>query len=110
MQHHAASLPGLRWRSTGCNGFTLIELLVALSVMALMALLSWRSIDGTDESVGALNDGSVAGRPDVVLDRTDDEAIAVGVAARVDRIVWPFAPHPLFKSFITAAVNQSRLV
>ena len=28
------------------QGFTLIELLVALSVMALMALLSWRSIDG----------------------------------------------------------------
>ena len=27
------------------QGFTLIELLVALSVMALMALLSWRSID-----------------------------------------------------------------
>ena len=28
------------------NGFTLIELLVALSVMALLAVLSWRSIDG----------------------------------------------------------------
>lgn len=28
------------------RGFTLIELLVALSVMALMALLSWRGIDG----------------------------------------------------------------
>ena len=28
------------------RGFTLIELLVALSVMALLALLSWRSIDG----------------------------------------------------------------
>ena len=27
------------------NGFTLIELLVALSVMALLAVLSWRSID-----------------------------------------------------------------
>ncbi|MFM6985728.1 MAG: prepilin-type N-terminal cleavage/methylation domain-containing protein [Hydrogenophaga sp.] len=29
-----------------CNGFTLIEVLVALAVMALLALLSWRSIDG----------------------------------------------------------------
>ena len=28
------------------GGFTLIEVLVALSVMALMALLSWRAIDG----------------------------------------------------------------
>ena len=28
------------------RGFTLIELLVALSVMAVLALLSWRSIDG----------------------------------------------------------------
>lgn len=28
------------------SGFTLIELLVALSVMALLAVLSWRSIDG----------------------------------------------------------------
>ena len=33
-------------RPATCRGFTLIELLVALSVMALMALLSWRSIDG----------------------------------------------------------------
>ena len=28
------------------RGFTLIELLVAISVMALLAVLSWRSIDG----------------------------------------------------------------
>ncbi len=28
------------------KGFTLIELLIALSVMALMAILSWRSLDG----------------------------------------------------------------
>ena len=33
-------------RFVRCAGFTLIELLVALTVMALMALLSWRSIDG----------------------------------------------------------------
>lgn len=29
-----------------CTGFTLIELLVALSIMALMAVMSWRGIDG----------------------------------------------------------------
>ena len=34
--------PSLR----GCKGFTLIELLVAIAVMSMLALLSWRSIDG----------------------------------------------------------------
>lgn len=29
-----------------CAGFTLIELLVALSIMAILAMLSWRGIDG----------------------------------------------------------------
>lgn len=37
-------MPGCR--STPQRGFTLIELLVAMAVMALLALLSWRSIDG----------------------------------------------------------------
>jgi general secretion pathway protein J len=44
------------------RGFTLIELLVALSVMALMALLSWRSIDGMTRAQAA-----VAQRSDQVL-------------------------------------------
>ncbi len=35
---------GGAWASS--RGFTLIELLVALAVMAMLALLSWRSIDG----------------------------------------------------------------
>ena len=35
-----------RRSSRQAQGFTLIEVLVALSVMALMALLSWRAIDG----------------------------------------------------------------
>lgn len=33
-------------RRARLGGFTLIELLVAISVMALMAILSWRGIDG----------------------------------------------------------------
>ena len=33
-------------RPAPLRGFTLIEVLVALAVMALLALLSWRSIDG----------------------------------------------------------------
>ena len=28
------------------GGFTLIELMVAISIMALMAVLSWRGLDG----------------------------------------------------------------
>ena len=32
--------------ATSVRGFTLIELLVAISVMALIAILSWRGIDG----------------------------------------------------------------
>lgn len=35
----------MTWR-TRSQGFTLIELLVAIAVMAMLALLSWRSIDG----------------------------------------------------------------
>lgn len=33
-------------RPRGARGFTLIELLVAISVMALIAILSWRGLDG----------------------------------------------------------------
>lgn len=37
------------------RGFTLIELLVALSVMALLAVLSWRSIDGMTRAQAAVS-------------------------------------------------------
>lgn len=33
-----------------CRGFTLIELLVAISLMALMTVLSWRGLDGVSRS------------------------------------------------------------
>ena len=45
------------------KGFTLIELLVALAVMALLALLSWRGLDGmarAQEGVRERMDGVVA--------------------------------------------------
>ena len=45
-------------RPAGHHGFTLIELLVALSVMALMALLSWRSIDGMSRAQAAVSERS----------------------------------------------------
>ncbi len=34
------------------RGFTLIELLVAISIMAAMTLIAWRSVDGMTQSVG----------------------------------------------------------
>jgi general secretion pathway protein J len=37
-------------RATLCRGFTLIELLVAISLMALMTVLSWRGLDGISGS------------------------------------------------------------
>lgn len=37
-------------RATGCQGFTLIELLVAISLMALMTVLSWRGLDGVSRA------------------------------------------------------------
>lgn len=41
-------MPGQRpfWRPAQARGFTLIELLVALAVMALLAIVSWRGLDG----------------------------------------------------------------
>lgn len=36
-------MPGIRARS---GGFTLVELLVALSILAMLTLLSWRGLDG----------------------------------------------------------------
>lgn len=36
--------------ATGCRGFTLIELLLAISLMALMTLLSWRGLDGVSRA------------------------------------------------------------
>ena len=39
-------MPFLSRRQATQRGFTLIELLVALSIMAVMAVLSWRGLDG----------------------------------------------------------------
>ena len=39
-------MPFAQRRPSAQRGFTLIELLVALSIMAVMAVLSWRGLDG----------------------------------------------------------------
>ena len=45
MLRHGNVMKSCNQRST-ISGFTLIELLVAISVMALLAILSWRGLDG----------------------------------------------------------------
>ena len=40
----------MRVRSANLRGFTLIELLVAISIMALMAVLSWRGLDAMSQT------------------------------------------------------------
>jgi len=49
---------------TVARGFTLIELLVAISVMALMAVLSWRGLDGVS-------------RAQIQLQQRSDEVLAL---------------------------------
>jgi general secretion pathway protein J len=66
-----------RIRSCHC-GFTLIELLVALSVMALLALLSWRSIDGmakTQAQVSIRSDEALVLQASVAQFKFDLDAI-----------------------------------
>lgn len=43
-----------RHTARAASGFTLIELLVAISLMALMAALSWRALDGMTRAQSAL--------------------------------------------------------
>ena len=45
-EHRKAPSRGLDSGNHPSSGFTLIEVLVAISVMALMALMAWRGIDG----------------------------------------------------------------
>ena len=62
----------------GQRGFTLIELLVALSVMAVLALLSWRSIDGMAKvhaQVSARSDDSLALQASLAQFKFDLDAI-----------------------------------
>src|SRR3989339_801024 len=40
--------------TTSCRGFTLIELLLAISLMALMTVLSWRGLDGISRAQSRL--------------------------------------------------------
>ena len=66
------------------SGFTLVELLIALSVMALLALLSWRSIDGMSRA-------------------------QIGLSTRSDEILTLRASLSQFKSDLDAMTETPRV-
>jgi general secretion pathway protein J len=62
------------------RGFTLVELLVALVVMALLALLSWRGLDGmtrVQSQTKAYTDGVLALQAGLAQWQTDLDAVTV---------------------------------
>ncbi len=62
------------------NGFTLVELLVALVVMALLALLSWRGLDGmtrVQTQTQSHTDGVLALQAGLAQWQTDLDAISL---------------------------------
>jgi general secretion pathway protein J len=67
-------------RSPHQRGFTLVELLVALVIMALLALLSWRGLDGmtrVQSQTQANTDGVLALQAGLSQWQTDLDAIAL---------------------------------
>jgi general secretion pathway protein J len=87
LKHHGLMRSRL-WR-TPQSGFTLIELLVALSVMALLALLSWRSIDGMTRSLtdlGARSDEALTLQVSLAQFRSDLDAMAQ--LPRINSLDW----------------------
>ena len=86
---------GCRFGSSlrGPRGFTLIELLVALSLVAVIAVLSWRGIDAM-----ARAQQSTQQHTDEVL------ALQAGRVFQVAQIVRP-TPNPNFRR-VEAAVSE----
>lgn len=76
-------------------GFTLVELLVALSVMALMTLLSWRGLDGmwrVQSQTRERSDALMALQTGLAQWNADLDALASPPAAPANE---PDAPRPL---------------
>jgi len=84
------------------RGFTLIELLVAISVMALMAMLSWRGIDGMSRAQSQLQtraDDTLTLQVGLAQWRTDlDAMVSLPGTAALDwdgRVLRLTRRHPL---------------
>lgn len=81
------------------RGFTLIEVLVALSIMAMMALLTWQGIDGmtrAQEATRRYTDDVLALQAGLGQWRADLDAM----------MVWP-APEPTPTGSPSSAINRS---
>ena len=78
-------------RGRSALGFTLIELLVAISLMALMAALAWRGLDGMTRAQSQMRqqaDDVLALQAGLVQWGADLDALAVGLTdADADRLV-----------------------
>lgn len=90
-------------RST--RGFTLVELLVAIAVMALMALLSWRGIEGMSRAQNQLQtraDDSLSLQVGLAQWRTDlDALVSLAGTPALDwdgRVLRLTRRHPLTES------------
>jgi len=90
-------------RST--RGFTLVELLVAIAVMALMALLSWRGIEGMSRAQNQLQiraDDSLSLQVGLAQWRTDlDALVSLAGTPSLDwdgRVLRLTRRHPLTES------------
>lgn len=58
MSAEISKIPLLRRTRATARGFTLIELLVAIGVLALMAVMTWRGLDGISRAQGQLQQRS----------------------------------------------------
>ncbi len=87
------------------RGFTLVELLVAIAVMALMALLSWRGIEGMSRAQNQLQtraDDSLSLQVGLAQWRTDlDALVSLAGTPALDwdgRVLRLTRRHPLTES------------
>ena len=101
-------------------GFTLVELLVAIAVMALLAIMSWRGLDGmarAQEQTRARSDDLLvmqaalsqwAADLDAVQAIIEDLNLDASVRESIAREAWQLGDHPLVGLFDRALGTPAR--